>query len=43
KLWLSEKRGQGAKPIDVERVMIEFRELQAQIRGKMSSIVFSRK
>ncbi|ECC8752251.1 CopG family transcriptional regulator [Salmonella enterica subsp. diarizonae] len=43
KLWLAEKRGQGAKPIDVERVMIEFRELQAQIREKMSAIVFARK
>ncbi|MZH99454.1 plasmid mobilization protein [Dickeya dianthicola] len=43
KLWLAEKRGQGAKPIDVERMMIEFRELQAGIREKMSAIVFARK
>ncbi|OQP74975.1 CopG family transcriptional regulator [Xanthomonas citri] len=43
KLWLAEKRGQGARPIDVESVMIEFRELQAQIREKMSAIVFARK
>ncbi|HCF1883747.1 CopG family transcriptional regulator [Serratia marcescens] len=43
KLWLVEKRGQGARPIDIESVMIEFRELQAQIREKMSAIVFARK
>ncbi|HIE1918188.1 plasmid mobilization protein [Xanthomonas translucens] len=43
KLWLAEKRGQGAKPIDVERMMIEFRELQAGIREQMSAIVFTRK
>lgn len=43
KLWLAEKRGQGARPIDIESVMIEFRELQAQIREKMSAIVFARK
>ncbi|HBO6819087.1 TPA: CopG family transcriptional regulator [Pseudomonas aeruginosa] len=43
KLWLAEKRGQGAKPIDVERMMIDFRELQAGIREKMSAIVFTRK
>ncbi|ECD9772027.1 CopG family transcriptional regulator [Salmonella enterica] len=43
KLWLAEKRGQGAKPIDVERMMIDFRELQAGIREQMSAIVFTRK
>lgn len=43
KLWLVEKRGQGARPIDIESVMIEFRQLQAQIREKMSAIVFARK
>lgn len=43
KLWLAEKRGQGARPVDVEQMMIEFRELQAGIREKMSAIVFSRK
>lgn len=42
KLWLSEKRGQGAKPVDVESLMIEFRELQSLIREKMSSIVYAR-
>lgn len=43
KLWLAEKRGQGARPLDIDSVMIEFRELQAQIREKMSAIVFARK
>lgn len=42
KLWLTEKRNQGARSIDVERMMIEFRELQAGIRGKMSEIVYGR-
>ena len=43
KLWLAEKRGQGAKPIDVERMMIDFHELQAGILEQMSAIVFTRK
>ena len=43
KLWLAEKRGQGAKPIDVERMMIDFRDLQAGIRDQMSAIFFTRK
>lgn len=43
KLWLTEKNGQGARPIEVERMMIEFRELQAGIREKMSAVVFARK
>lgn len=43
KLWLAEKRGQGAMPTDVESMMVEFRELQAGIRQKMSAIVFTRK
>ncbi len=34
KLWLAEKRGQGASPVEVEGMMIEFRELQSCIRGK---------
>lgn len=28
KLWLSEKNGQGASSAEIERMMIEFRELQ---------------
>ncbi|CAI2145031.1 conjugal transfer relaxosome component TraJ [Serratia quinivorans] len=44
KLWLSEKNGKGAScSIEVERMMVEFRELQAGIREKMSAVVFARK
>lgn len=43
KLWLAEKRGQGASSIDVERMMIEFRELQGGVRDKMGAIVYGRK
>ncbi|GDP33570.1 hypothetical protein BvCmsOUNP001_01813 [Escherichia coli] len=43
KLWLAEKRGQSARSMDIEKVMIEFRALQASIREKMSTIVVSRK
>lgn len=43
KLWLAEKNGLGASSIEVERMMVEFRELQAGIRGKMSAVVFARK
>jgi len=43
KLWLSDKRGQSVKRSDVEGMMIEFRELQGQIRERMSTIVFARK
>ncbi|MCJ2370712.1 CopG family transcriptional regulator [Pseudomonas sp. RGM 3321] len=39
KLWLAEKRGEGANPIDVESVMIEFRRLQVAIGMKMGAIV----
>ncbi|HGM5958360.1 traJ protein [Stenotrophomonas maltophilia] len=42
-IWLAEKRGRDARPIDVASVMIEFRGLQAQIREKISAIVFARK
>jgi len=36
KLWLSEKRGQGATPIAVEGMMNDFRELQARMRDLMA-------
>lgn len=39
KLWLAEKRGQGAKPIDVESMMVEFRALQSEARAIMSRVV----
>lgn len=40
KLWLAEKRGQGARPINVEQMMVGFRELQTEIRRKMGAIVY---
>lgn len=43
KLWLAEKHGHGASAVEVERMMLEFRELQAGIREKMSAVVFARK
>ncbi|MFJ2333646.1 plasmid mobilization protein [Pseudomonas helleri] len=43
KLWLAEKSGQGAEPVDVEKMMVNFRVLQAQVRGLMSRIVYGRK
>ncbi|WP_425603725.1 hypothetical protein [Stenotrophomonas capsici] len=43
KLWLAEKRGHGARPFDVEALMMQFRELQHQTRAIMSRIVFKKK
>lgn len=43
KLWLAEKRGQGARAVDVDAMMVEFRELQGEIRAIMSAVVFERK
>lgn len=43
KLWLAEKNGQGTSSVEVERMMVEFRELQAGIREKLSAVVFARK
>lgn len=43
KLWLAEKRGQGAQPVDVEEMMRNFRVLQSQILDLMSRIVYQRK
>jgi len=39
KLWLAEKRGEGANAIDVQSVMIEFRKLQVARGMKMGAIV----
>jgi len=39
KLWLAEKRGQGARPVDVESMMRDFRALQAQVLDLMSRVV----
>ncbi len=39
KLWLAEKRGQGAKAIDVEALMVEFRRLQQLTLSIMSKVI----
>lgn len=38
KLWLAEKRGQGAKPIDVDRLLKDTRTLQDRIRELMGRV-----
>ncbi|MGC5686124.1 plasmid mobilization protein [Pseudomonas haemolytica] len=43
KLWLAEKRGQGARAVDVDAMMVEFRELQGEVRAIMSKVVYERK
>ncbi|GGG51112.1 plasmid mobilization protein [Chelatococcus composti] len=35
KLWLAEKRGQGARPIDVEKMMADFRTMQTELSAIM--------
>lgn len=42
KLWLAEKRGQGARPVDVENMMNEFRELQAKVLEIIGRVVRDR-
>jgi hypothetical protein len=42
KLWLAEKRGQGARPVDVERLMVEFRALQARVLDAIGRVVRDR-
>lgn len=39
KLWLADKRGEGASAIDVDALMVDFRELQVTVREKMGLIV----
>lgn len=39
KLWLAEKRGQGARPMDVEAMMNDFRKLQGEVLAIMSRVV----
>lgn len=39
KLWLAEKPGQGARSFDVDRMMREFRALQAELSGIMRRAV----
>lgn len=42
KLWLAEKRGQGARPVDVETLMRDFRILQKQVLELMGKVVRDR-
>ncbi|HDX8934343.1 TPA: conjugal transfer protein TraJ [Klebsiella oxytoca] len=39
KLWLAEKRGQGASPMDVEAMMNEFHKLQSEVLSIMPRVV----
>ncbi|EKG8784211.1 CopG family transcriptional regulator [Salmonella enterica] len=39
KLWLAEKRGQGARPVDVEAMMNDFRALQTELHAIMTRAV----
>lgn len=39
KLWLAEKRGLGARPVDVEAMMGDFRKLQNETFSIMSRVV----
>jgi len=39
KLWLAEKRGQGARPIEVETIMQDFRKFQKKILELMGKVV----
>lgn len=39
KLWLAEKRGQGARPTDVEAMMRDFRKLQDELTGVMARTI----
>lgn len=38
KLWLAEKRGQGARPIEVEAMMDQFRTLQRTLSGVIGQV-----
>jgi hypothetical protein len=38
KLWLAEKRGQGARPLDVEAMMNAFRALQRELSNIMGRV-----
>lgn len=39
KLWLATKRGEGASPVKVEALMLDFRELQAKALDLMGRVV----
>lgn len=38
KLWLAEKRGKGAPATDVDAMMKDFRELQAEVRAATAKV-----
>lgn len=40
KLWLGEKRGQGAPAVDDDAMMVKFRELLGEVRSLMSKVVY---
>lgn len=42
KLWLAEKRGQGARPVDVEAMMKDFRRLQGEVLDLMGRVLRDR-
>ncbi len=42
KLWLAEKRGQSAQPVDVEVMMRDFRRLQGQASELMGRVMRDR-
>lgn len=42
KLWLAEKRGQGAHPVAVESLMTDFRALQARVLDAIGRVVRDR-
>ena len=42
KLWLAEKRGIGAPAFDVDRMMVQFRQLQSEIRDKAGAALYDR-
>ncbi|SEM30799.1 plasmid mobilization protein [Acinetobacter sp. DSM 11652] len=39
KLWLAEKRGQGARPFEVESMMKDFRAIQQEMLKLMSQVI----
>jgi len=42
KLWLATKRGEGAKPSDVDAMMNEFRSVQKEIKQVIGSLAYDR-
>lgn len=42
KLWLADKRGQGAHPLDVEKMMKDFRAMQTQMRDLIGKVLIDR-